>query len=428
MKGRRPSLRRRLGVVSAAAVAVAVIGVSVAAWLLLRDQLSNVVNERLDRQVVFAVKIDSAGMRSTVQSGGPDTPLYQTVFPDGSSLTPVGQASIPVSPADRQVARRELYDTTEDVKINGTSYRVLTRWIRTKQTGPNGHAVQIAIDLSEMNGTLASFGLVLALTGGVGIAAAGVLSYWLTRVAESMNSMLNALGASRDAQRQLVEDASHELATPLTSLRTNVDLLLRAENHPERRLESADKQRLLQDVQAQMRELDHLIDEVVELARDPRSGEEVEEIDLAEVVRSAMTRARARTPQVDFTLMETPAMVRGQANALERAVLNLLDNAAKWGPPGLPVEVLVRQWGASVEVKVADRGPGIAEDDLERVFERFHRTKEARQMPGSGLGLAIVRQVVQGHGGRAWMSRRDGGGTEAWIQLPQVGRLRPLYE
>jgi two-component system sensor histidine kinase MprB len=114
-------------------------------------------------------------------------------------------------------------------------------------------------------------------------------------------------------------------------------------------------------------------------------------------------------------------MVRGQANALERAVLNLLDNAAKWGPPGLPVEVLVRQWGASVEIKVADRGPGIAEDDLERVFERFHRTKEARQMPGSGLGLAIVRQVVQGHGGRAWMSRRKGGGTEAWIRLPQVG-------
>ena len=459
MKGRRPSLRRRLGVVSAAAVAVAVIGVSVAAWLLLRDQLSNVVNERLDRQVVFAVKIDSAGMRSNVQSGGPDTPLYQTVFPDGSSLTPVGQASIPVSAVDRQVARRALYDTTEDVKINGTSYRVLTRWIRTKQTGPNGHAVQIAVDLSEMNGTLASFGLVLALTGGVGIAAAGVLSYWLTRaglrpvdrvvaaaehiastqdlsaavsvdqrdphevtrVAESMNSMLNALGASRDAQRQLVEDASHELATPLTSLRTNVDLLLRAENHPERRLESADKQRLLQDVQAQMHELDHLIEEVVELARDPRSGEQVEEIDLADVVRSAMTRARARTPQVDFTLTEAPAMVRGQANALERAVLNLLDNAAKWGPPGLPVEVLVRQWGASVEIKVADRGPGIAEDDLERVFERFHRTKEARQMPGSGLGLAIVRQVVQGHGGRAWMSRRKGGGTEAWIRLPQVG-------
>jgi two-component system, OmpR family, sensor histidine kinase MprB len=160
--------------------------------------------------------------------------------------------AIPVSSTDRQVARGELYDTTEDVKINGTSYRVLTQWIRTKQTGPSGHAVQIAIDLSEMNSTLASFGLVLALAGGVGIAAAGVLGYLLTRaglrpvdrvvaaaehvastqdlsaavavdrrdpdevtrVAESMNSMLTALGASRNAQRQLVENASHELATP----------------------------------------------------------------------------------------------------------------------------------------------------------------------------------------------------------------------
>jgi two-component system, OmpR family, sensor histidine kinase MprB len=444
--------------VSAAAVAIAVVGVSLGAWLLLREQLGGVVNERLNRQVGFAIKMDSAGMRRPAPETGPDTPLLQTVFPDGSWLTPPGQAVIPVSATERGVARQEHPDTTEDVKINGASYRVLTRWIRTKQTGANGRAIQIAVDLSEMNGTLARFGLIMALTGFVGIAAAGILGYLLTRaglrpvgrvaaaaehvastqdlgaavpvahndpdevarVAESINAMLAALGAARDAQRQLVEDASHELATPLTSLRTNVDLLLRAENHPERQLAPEDRQRLLHDIQAQMRELDHLIEEVVELARDPLSGEEVIELDLAEVVRVAVTRARARTPQVEFHLAETPVLVRGRAAALERAVLNLVDNAAKWGPPEVPVEVLVRERGASAEIMVADRGPGIADGDLERVFERFHRSREARSMPGSGLGLAIVRKVVREHGGRAWMAHRDGGGTEAWIQLPSV--------
>lgn len=442
--------------VSAAAVAIAVVGVSLGAWLLLKDQLGSVVDERLNRQVGFAIKMDSAGMRTPAPESGPDTPLLQTVFPDGSWLTPPGQAAIPVSATEREVARRERYDTTEDVKINGTAYRVLTRWIHTKQTGANGRAIQIAVDLSEMNGTLARFGLILALTGIVGIAAAGILGYLLTRaglrpvdrvaaaaehvastqdlgaavpvahndpdevsrVAESINAMLAALGASKAAQRQLVEDASHELATPLTSLRTNVDLLLRAENHPERQLEPEDRQRLLQDVQAQMHELDHLIEEVVELARDPLSGEEVVTLDVSEVVRSAVTRARARTPQFEFQLTEAPVLVRGRASTLERAVLNLLDNAAKWGPSEAPVEVLVRARGASAEIMVADRGPGIADGDLERVFERFHRSREARSMPGSGLGLAIVRQVVQEHGGRAWMAHRDGGGTEAWIQLP----------
>jgi len=134
-------------VVSAAAVAIAVVGVSLGAWLLLRDQLGSVVDERLNRQVGFAIKMDSAGMRTPAPESGPDTPLLQTVFPDGSWLTPPGQAAIPVSATEREVARRERYDTTEDVKINSTAYRVLTRWIHTKQTGANGRAIQIGTEL-----------------------------------------------------------------------------------------------------------------------------------------------------------------------------------------------------------------------------------------------------------------------------------------
>ena len=221
----------------------------------------------------------------------------------------------------------------------------------------------------------------------------------MASVAASMNRMLTALGMAREAQRQLVEDASHELATPLTSLRTNIDLLLRAERSPDRKLEGDDKLKLLSDVEAQMGELDHLIEEVVELARDPGSTDEATELDLASVVRTAVGRARTRSPEVSFTLTDQPIMVFGKRSGLERAVLNLLDNAAKWSPPDYPVRVDVRYEGGLADIVVADRGPGVPAAEQERVFERFYRTAEARSMPGSGLGLAIVRQVVTAHGG-----------------------------
>jgi two-component system sensor histidine kinase MprB len=237
-------------------------------------------------------------------------------------------------------------------------------------------------------------------------------------VAASVNHMLMALGMSREAQRQLVDDASHELATPLTSLRTNVNLLLRAERDPTRQLSDVDRQRLLTDIEAQMGELDQLIEEVVDVARDPGYGEEITELDLADVVRAAVIRARTRTPDVLFTLTEQPVPMYGKRASLERAVLNLLDNAAKWNPANEPVFVDVRRINGRATVSVADSGPGVPAADLERVFERFHRTDDARAMPGSGLGLAIVRQVVQSHGGRAWLARRPTGGTVAHFELP----------
>lgn len=445
---------------SAVTVAVAVIGVSLGAWLLLSHQLTTVIDERLNKQVGFATRLASSGTKVPAPNTGPDTPLFQTIFPDGSVLTPVGQQKIPVSKKDQEVARNELSEVRQDISINGANYRVLTKWVHTKQTGPQGHAVQIAVGLSEMQGTLAGFGILLAITGGVGVIAAGALGFVVTRsglrpvrrvvaaaehvasskdldalvpveardpnevarVADSMNAMLGALKASRDAQRQLVENAGHELATPLTSLRTNIELLLRTENYPERQLSAQDRTRLLLDIQAQMNELNDLISEVVELARDPQSGEETIELNLADVVGSAVTRARARTPHITFSLTQESIMLRGMPGGLERAVLNLLDNAAKWSPADQPVEVTVQRKNNFAQVMVADRGPGVAEWERDKVFERFHRTSEARSMPGSGLGLAIVRQIVQAHGGQAWLTGRTGGGTEAWIQLPITAR------
>ena len=449
----RPTIRRRLTVLTAAAVAIAVVLVSGTAWFLLREELRGGIQQDLQQQAEPLVnRIDPATLQSPPAWLRPDiSTLFGVVSTNGHSKRPKFQAqALPVTSTDIQVALGTLPYQFRDVYIDKVHYLMLT------EHSTRGDAVQFAADLTTVDSTLDKFAVLLGGAGLLAIVIAAALGYGFTvaglrpvyrvagaaahvaatqdlraavpvarretaevaSVAASMNRMLTALGMAREAQRQLVEDASHELATPLTSLRTNIDLLLRAERNPERKLQTDDKLKLLSDVEAQMGELDHLIEEVVELARDPGSTDEATELDLASVVRSAVSRARTRTPEVSFTLTDQPIMVFGKRSGLERAVLNLLDNAAKWSPPDYPVRVDVRYEGGLADIVVADRGPGVPEADQDRVFERFYRTTDARSMPGSGLGLAIVRQVVTAHGGRAWLARRPAGGTEAHIQLP----------
>jgi two-component system sensor histidine kinase MprB len=442
-----------LTILTATAVAVAVLGVSVAAWLLLRlemrDEVAGDLSQRADD---LALHYDPAKLASPPAWVRPDvSTLFGVVEPNGHGRRPKFQSvSLPVSATDIEIALGDSLPVFRDVYIDKVHYMMIT------EHSVRGDAVQLAADLSDQDNTLTHFAVLLLGADAVAIVVAAALGYGLTvaglqpvhrvagaaahvaatqdlhaavpiatrepaevaSVAASMNQMLMALGMSREAQRQLVDDASHELATPLTSLRTNVNLLLRAERNPERQLSHEDRQRVLTDIEAQMGELDHLIEEVVDVARDPGYGEEITELDLADVVRAAVVRARARTPEVTFALTEQSVPTVGKRSSLERAVLNLLDNAAKWSPPGEPVYVDVQRLAGLGSITVTDSGPGVPERDLERVFERFHRTDEARALPGSGLGLAIVRQVVQSHGGRAWLSRRAGGGTIAHIAVP----------
>jgi two-component system sensor histidine kinase MprB len=238
----------------------------------------------------------------------------------------------------------------------------------------------------------------------------------ITRLAESLNSMLRALEASRARQRQLVDDASHELRTPLTSLRTNVELLLRAEANPHRPLPAADRQALLRDVDAQMRELSGLVSELVELARDEVPTEEVDRLDLAEIVLAAAERARRRANGKGIRIEVDAAhcAVDGRASMLERAITNLLDNAVKFSPPTSVVRVRC----ADGEVIVADDGPGIAVEDRAQIFDRFYRATSARGLPGSGLGLAIVADAVQTHGGSVTVEASPSGGALLRMRLP----------
>jgi two-component system sensor histidine kinase MprB len=295
--------------------------------------------------------------------------------------------------------------------------------------------------------TLDRLGWVLSFIGGLGIVVAGICGFAVARsalrpvrrlsaaaehiaeteeltpipvtgddelasLATSFNDMLAALASSRDRQRRLVADAGHELRTPLTSLRTNIELLAQANDRggmsPQQRNE------IISDITAQSEELSTLVGDLVELARDEPLPQTPERLDLAEVCARAVTRARRRAPSVHFDVRIAPWWVVGESNILERAVLNLLDNAAKWSPPNGTVTVRL----AAGILTVADNGPGIKHDDLPRVFDRFFRAEDARTQPGSGLGLSIVRQAVVRHGGSVSATNTPTGGALFTMRIP----------
>ena len=349
-------------------------------------------------------------------------------------------ALIPVDDRAKAVAEGEGEGYLEDMTIQGAHVRVLTTPI-----GPE-LALQVARPLGEVDRALRNLvWALLAITAG-GIALAAGLGRFvaraalapverltqttehvtrtrdltgrievagrdeLSRLATSFNSMLEALEASLGAQRQLVADASHELRTPITSIRTNIEVLAR------RDLPEGERAQVLRDVVVQLEELTILVQDVVELARGSEPDTSVEEVRLDQIVEQAVERAQRNSREVTFHLEAEPTTVTGNAARLDRAVTNLLDNAAKWSPAGSVVDVLVE----ADEVRVRDRGPGIAESDLPHIFDRFYRAAAARGRPGSGLGLAIVRQVAESHGGEVTAEAADGGGALFRLRLPRA--------
>jgi two-component system sensor histidine kinase MprB len=234
----------------------------------------------------------------------------------------------------------------------------------------------------------------------------------LGQLATSFNTMLSSLSSSRERQRRLIADASHELRTPLTSMRTNVELLLADQKTG--MLPEAARGEILTDIAAQLGEFSSLIGDLVQLSRDDAPPRSPEPLDLSDVVEKAVERARRRGPSLTFdvTLASHPMM--GEPATLERAVTNLLDNAVKFSPEGSTVTV--RMEGETITV--SDQGPGIAEEDLPHIFERFYRSDRSRNTPGTGLGLSIVAHTVTSHGGWVKASRAPGGGAQFTMSLP----------
>jgi two-component system sensor histidine kinase MprB len=434
------TFRARLALVAAAAVALAVVLASVATYAVVRDQLRDTVDEALRER---AVEISDRPLDAIFRGPGPrfgEAGGYpQLVRSDGETfLPPSASAPLPVNERVLDVAEGSGDAFFQDARVSGTHLRVLTFPVAAD------HAIQIARPLTEVDKTLdrVRLYLILIALGGIGIAAAlglvvaraalapvrrltaatenvtetGDLSERiegggqdeLGRLAESFNTMLGALEESNRKQRQLVSDASHELRTPLTSLRTNIEVLARDES-----MKPAEREQLLRDVVAELTEMTALITELVELARGDAQPSQTEEVRLDLLVAELLERARRTAPQVEFVAELEETTVEGAPATIERAVWNLLDNAAKWSPPGSRVEVKV----GGGEVVVRDHGPGIDEDDLPKVFDRFYRAAAARGRPGSGLGLAIVRQVAEAHGGQVVAERAEGGGTRMRLRL-----------
>lgn len=322
-----------------------------------------------------------------------------------------------------------------------------TRWRIAAVHRSDGSTMVIGQSLDSQEAVLRKLGIVMLLFGLAGVIASGMAGWAvarnglrpvrrltasveeiartedlrplpvegddeIARLATAFNQMLAALAASRDRQRQLVADAGHELRTPLTSLRTNLDLLSQADSAGG--LPPEAQEELLRDVRAQIEEMTTLIGDLVELSRDEPLTHVVEEVDLADLVHRTVERVRRRAPGVTFDVDLEPWYVVGEHAGVERAVTNLLDNAAKWGPADGTITVRL----ADGVLVVDDEGPGIAPEDLPHVFDRFYRSQESRSMPGSGLGLSIVRQVAERHSGAVEAGASPGGGARLTLWLP----------
>ncbi|MFC4536806.1 sensor histidine kinase [Sphaerisporangium dianthi] len=446
----------RLTLLVATAVAVAIAVCAAACWFLVRNELSRQLDDSLDQPPVGGRTLDmiqrgGCSQRPTgAEPPGPFLRLQQIVRADGTRCAQ-GLDAVVVTAQDRRAAvvpgARLLRDGVSDA---GDPVRVLT-----VNVGP-GIAVSVSRSSAQTDATLRGLALLLAgvaALGVLGAASAGRLVSRtalrpvgrLTRAVEhiartedlrtripvdgedeiarlgaSFNAMTAALAGSRERQRQLIADAGHELRTPLTSLRANIDLLLHSENTG-RPLDPEARRRLLAGLKAQMSELSGLVGDLLELSRVSGGEEAVADLPFHDVAEAAVVRARLRAHDVRITSDLDEWYVHGREGALERAVVNLLDNAVKFSPAG--GEVTVRLSGGVLTVR--DHGPGIPQDELPHVFDRFWRSPAARSMPGSGLGLAIVAQAVRDAGGEVTLTAAPGGGTRARLTLPGRPAARP---
>ncbi|QBI52386.1 sensor histidine kinase [Streptomonospora litoralis] len=379
---------------------------------------------------------------------------FQILSPDGGLHVQVRSGEkvqfLPVTQRDREIASAEepgVVHTRED-SAGGEDYR-----IASVSLGSGNGAIQIGQRLSpteRMLDRLASqmLGVGVAVLFGAGVAgwlvgrgvtgrlvrlteaaeyvsATGRLDYPVPggdtagtgrstgdevgRLGSAFSAMLARLAGSKEEQRRLVQNASHELRTPLTSLRTNVSVMRRFDQLP-----PEGREQLVDDLEGETRELTDLVNELVELATESREDEQPRDVELRELAERVAARTRRRTGR-EVSVDADDSVVEGLPGALERALSNPVENAAKFAPEnGEPIEIVVREG----RVEVRDRGPGFDEQELAHIFERFYRATSARSMPGSGLGLSMVQDIVTGHGGEVLAYNRPDGGAVVGFRLP----------
>src|SRR6201997_2672332 len=450
------SLRWRVMLLAMSMVAMVVVLIAVASYIVVSTALYRNVDNQLEtraRLLIESGALDADPAKAIEGSAYSDVnamlvipgrAIYST-HQEGERL-PFGQQEKDVVDGDLVLSLRAAGDQ-----------RVLATHL------PNGNTLLVSKSLRPTISVLRQLGWVLLVVGGVGLVIAAVAggmvasaglrpvrrltdaaervartddlrpipvagSDELASLTESFNMMLRALAESREQQARLVTDAGHELRTPLTSLRTNVELLMASMEPGAPRLPEQEMVDLRADVLAQIEELSTLVGDLVDLTRDDAGQAVHEPVDMSEVIDRSLERVRRRRSGIHFDVQVIGWQVYGDAAGLSRAALNLMDNAAKWSPPGGHVGVTMRQLNPShAELVVSDHGPGIPPHERRLVFERFYRSTTARALPGSGLGLAIVKKVLLNHGGLLRVEDTVPGGqppgTSIYVLLP--GRPMP---
>jgi two-component system sensor histidine kinase MprB len=451
-------LQRRVAYLTTAAVALAVAATGIAGYLTLRVSLYSTLDTELT-EVATSLAVPVAqdlrnlgGLTERALRAG--NVSVAAVRSDGTPFfVPDEQVHLVLGPDEVAVAKLQTGTRVRSgIASNGAEYRIVA--VPMRDLG--NYALVLGRPLQATNNILSSLWVVLivfGLAGVIGASFAGAAvarsslrplrqlavavehvtvtdqltpidvtgsSDDLTRLADAFNRMLGSLESSRERQQRLIADAGHELRTPLTSLRTNIELL--ASDAKTGMLKPADREEILADVSAQLAEFTTLIGDLVQLARDDRVAPSPEPIDVRDVVNAAIERVRRRGKGLIFDVELNPLYVIGEADTLERAITNLLDNAVKWSPPGGTVRVQLE----GDRLRVADQGPGIKDEDLPYVFDRFFRSETSRNTPGTGLGLSIVAQAINRHGGWVKAGHSAQGGAEFTVSLPGSTTLEGL--
>lgn len=453
-----PTLQRRVSLLTALAVTMAVAVTGVAGYITTRVSLYAQLDEELTQIAsasadTLARDLTSMGGLASTQLSG-DNEVLVVLRADGQTQRMPGEREIlELGPDELAVARlQQGASARTGQSTDGTAYRMVAV---PMQDASGRYALVVARPLAPYWAILNSLVVVMMTFGAIAIVASTAIGSAVARsslrpvrelsravthvtktdhldpvtvygtdelsqLGRSFNAMLHSLKASRDRQQRLIADAGHELRTPLTSLRTNIELLVADDRTG--MLPAGARADILRDVAAQLGEFTSLIGDLVQLAREDRVEPSPEPIDLRDVVRNAIERARRRGPNLNFDVELNPLFLMGEPDHLERAITNLLDNAVKFSPPGGTIRVLLD----GDRLRISDQGPGIADNDLPHVFDRFYRADSSRNTPGTGLGLSIVAQTIARHGGWVRAGRSAEGGAEFTVRLPGSSLLEDI--